>query len=168
MQPFQPPSPQPSQPIEPRYPPQHVGPSSPPPKSRRLVQIAVAVVAAVAVLAVALYYMSAVYLPAAQEAATQPRITITDAGYYESGCGFFGPYYRTFTWTFSLVNTGDADGFAVVTFTVNGEGVGQDTYHVPAGTSVEKTGSVRGPDHGGWPCPDTDNPNLSITQVTKA
>lgn len=165
MQPSQPPQGQPPLQSFPRPYPQSY--PAPPPKSKRNLTIAVVVCVIIVVVIIILAYVFAVYLPAAQQAATQPKITMTDAGYYTSGCGFFGPYYWIFTWTFNLTNTGNANGFATVTYYVNSNQVGMNVYYVPAGGTVSKAATVDGPDHGGYPCP-TDSPDLAITSVSKA
>jgi len=136
----------------------------PAPRQKSFVGLIVVIVIAV----VAIAFFLAVGLPLIQQSVAAPKITLTDATYTTFGCGLFGPYYYTFTWTFTLVNTGNADGFATVTFYVNGEAVAYNLYFVPAGAQITRIASVRGPDHGGWPCPDTDSPSLAITSVSKA
>lgn len=132
----------------------------PPPPYRSWARLAIAVVAIVVVVAV---FFVAVY-----PMTLQPKITLTDSLYARSGCGFFGPYYFVFAWVFNLTNTGNANGFATVTFYVNGNAVGANQYYVPLGSTVNKAVSVNGPDHGGWPCPEGDSPSLAITAVAKA
>ncbi len=142
-------------------------PSAPPPapvlqpKRRSLVKLIIVGVIAIVIAAVAL----GIGIPATQRVLAQPRITLTDATYQEGGCGFFGPNYHTYAWGFNLVNTGDGDGFATVTFYVNNNPVGTATYFVPQHSQVTKSGSVNGPAGG---CSGADSPNLAITAVSKA
>src|SRR2546425_10045883 len=93
---------------------------APAPRQRRYVGLIVVVV--IAVVVVGIFF--GVGLPMVQQSVAAPKITLTDSTYTSDGCGFFGPYYYVFTWTFKLVNTGNADGFATVMFLVNGIGVG--------------------------------------------
>jgi len=160
---------QPSGPSEPPYEPPYEQPPPPdvPRAPLRPSHIArYVVIAIVAVVIVGLAWGFGI--PLAQQSAATPKITLTDAAYTQSGCGLFGPYYYTFRWTFTLVNTGNANGFASVMFYVNGDSAGKNQYFVPLGSQITRSSSVNGPDHGGWPCPSTDRSNLTITSVTKA
>lgn len=76
-----------------------------------------------------------------QEALRQPRITLTEEGFSLVSCGFFGTS-QTYIFSFTLVNSGDGDGFANVRFVLDGTGRGNNNYFVPAGTSVDKSASL--------------------------
>jgi len=143
------PSPLPPQPI-------------PPPRSRRrLILSIVTLVVVVVIEAVA----TLVWYPTT----LQPKITMVDQQYSKSGCNdsTVGPYHWTYTWTFNLTNTGNANGFATVTYYEDSIWVTHGLYYVPAGYTFLKIESVDGLIHTGPPCaPNT--PGIAITEVTKA
>ena len=126
-----------------------------PPRPEYIRLIKIAIVAAIVIAAVA------ISLPFILQAVAQPNIATTDFGFVRAPCGFFGTT-QTYTYSFSLVNTGDADGFVQVGFFLDNNLVAQDTYHVPQGTSVPKTANVLVGD-----CAD-HNPGLRILEVSKA
>lgn len=74
-------------------------------------------------------------------ALAQPEITLTDRNFGGQGCGLFGST-QTYTYFFTLVNTGDADGFAQVHFLLDGERVADDVYLVRVGESVDKSAAI--------------------------
>ncbi len=123
------------------------------PEYIRLIKIAIVVVIVIAAVAIS--------LPFILQAIAQPNIAITDSGFGTSGCGLFGSS-QTVTYSFSLVNTGDADGFVQIGFFIDNNLVASNTYLVPQGTSVPKTASV-----GVGDCV-THAPGLRILEVSKA
>lgn len=145
---------------QPQYPPQTQGPFYQPPptplplpghKLRNILIVAVIVVVALAAIG---YYVVVIY--------PQPNIVLTDALWSVSGCGFLGPSAYTFTWTFTLVNAGSADGFATVTAYLNGAAWGSVQYFVLHGTQVDKSFSIDSPDCSPY------TPDIGISSVTKA
>lgn len=120
-----------------------------------------------AIVIVVLAIVAAVAIAVVYPMTLQPKITMTDSSQYTSGCGLFGPYYYVFNWHFNLTNTGNADGFATVTYYVNNNAVGSNDYFVPQGTTVAKSQSVQGTTQSGWPC-TTEYPNIAVTNVRKA
>ncbi len=154
---------QPSRPTQPPYqqppsqqPPQPYVAQGPPPPSHVVRYVIIAVVAVI-VVGLAL----GIGIPLAQQSVTVPKITLTDAPYSTSGCLFgFGHY--TYTWTFTLVNSGTANGFATVTAYIDGAATGAVQYFVPAGSQTSKGFSVDASD-----CA-SHSPDLAITSVTKA
>lgn len=115
--------------------------------------IVIAVVGGVIVFAVIPYFQ-------------QPKITLTNATHTTAGCGAFGPARWTYAWTFTLVNTGDANGFATVEFYLNGQpDIGTFTtitYLVPHGSQVTEQASVQTTDCGSY------SPGATIFSVVKA
>lgn len=154
MQPPQPPQGQQQpQPFPTQFP--QPGYAPPPrPAGRRLRNVVVVLVVVILALVGIGYYALIIY--------PQPNITLTDVLYNSSGCGFFGNLYYTYSMTFTLVNTGSADGFATVVGYIDGSGVGQVQYFVPHGTSVDKGFSIDASD-----C-NTHTPDVAITAVVKA
>lgn len=152
---------QPSGPAQPPYQPltpQGPMPYGPPPRRMRLSPARLAVIAVILVAAVvgAAYYLVAI--------APQPRIVLTDSTYTTTGCGAFGPNHFTYTWTFTLINTGDADGFGTVKFyVVQGVEVAENVYFIPQHSQITRGGSVNSPD-----CAMTYYPYLNLVGVTKA
>ena len=95
----------------------------------------------------------------------QPKVTLTAETYTMSNCMSY-PSHFTFTWTFTLVNTGNANGFATVELYLNGQpGIGTYstiTYLVPQGSQVSEQPSLNSPDCGSY------SPGAVITSVAKA
>ena len=95
----------------------------------------------------------------------QPKITLTDACHTTTGCVFSAPQW-TYMWTFTLVNSGNANGFATVEFYLNGQpNIGTYStvvYLVPLGTQVAEQHSVSTSDCGSY------IPGVTITSVVKA
>src|SRR5713101_5564872 len=92
----------------------------------------------------------------------QPKITLTDASHTTSGCNFSSAQW-TYTWTFMLVNTGNANGFATVEFYLNGQpNIGTYSnvvYLVPQGSQVAEQHSVTTADCGSY------SPGVTILSV---
>jgi hypothetical protein len=86
------------------------------------------IVAAIAVIA------AIISVPFIQEALKQPNITLTDKAQAWLGCTFSSSQQLFFS--FNLINTGEADGFATVAVIVDGAIWSEDTFFVPRGTSV--------------------------------
>lgn len=150
---MQPPQPQYTSPVTPS--PQPPAPTRTP---RWLVWLVVGVVGVV-VVGAALALVVVPYL-------AQPKVTLTAATYSTSGCAGFGPDQWTYTWTFTLVNTGNANGFATVEFYLNGQpNVGTYStivYLVPQGSQVTEQTSVQSADCGSY------SPGATIISVDKA
>ncbi len=106
-----------------------------PPRPEYIRLIKIAIVAAIIIAAVA------ISLPFILQAIAQPNIAITDSGFGTSGCGLFGSS-QTVTYSFSLINTGDADGFVQIGFFIDNNLVGSNTYFVLQGASDPKTANV--------------------------
>lgn len=140
-------------------------PSAPPPpmqKSRSglLVGIVAVVVAAIAVVAA----LVLVWYPTTM----QPKILLTDASYVTGTCvpvsGGFGNRYN---WTFTLANTGNADGHASVGFELDGNSVGYREYFVPQHSQVTENATEYGaiyPTSADCGAPET--PGISLSSVT--
>lgn len=103
------------------------------------------IVAAAAVAIVAI--MMVVALPLNLQAttpSTQPRISLTEVSFFTFGlcligvCGYDVPYEVSFT----LVNAGDADGFATVEFLLDGVMIMEVEYFVVAGQQESHRESV--------------------------
>ncbi len=92
----------------------------------RAVRLAVIGAIIVAVLLVA--------VPLILQATAQPKIALTEVSMPEIRfCSDDQEYF------FTLVNTGDADGFANIAFSLDGVVVAHQVYFVPAGSSIEKS-----------------------------
>ncbi len=103
------------------------------PETYRLVKIAIVAVIVIVALVIA--------IPFVQDALRQPRITLTEASFSRVPCGFFGTS-QTYSFFFTLVNSGDADGIANVQFLLDGINMANVDYFVPAGSSVEKSANL--------------------------
>ncbi len=77
-----------------------------------------------------------VALPFILQAIAQPNIVLTETSYIEGDC------YEDYLFFFTLVSTGDADGFAKVEFLIDGVAMEDTDYFVQAGTTVEKSVAV--------------------------
>lgn len=134
-----------------------VGP--PRPEYVRLIKIAVVAAIVVAAVAIALLLIL--------QAIAQPRFAITEPGFANTDCGLSPEVAepvppQIYTYSFTLSNTGDADGFVQVGFFLDENLVGSDTYFVSQGTSVPKTANVVVND-----CV-SHTPDLRILEVSKA
>ncbi len=137
QQPYQPYT----QPYPPAYPPTYPvapPPRPQPPRARSAEWVIVIVVVVVIVLAI----FFAVILPGLQSSAAQPSITVSNPQYSDPGCGLFGSY-QTVTFTFTLVNTGDAAGVAVMTFYMDqSTEIGSQQYTILAHSSQDLSAPV--------------------------
>lgn len=117
-----------------------------PSKSRRLWWNRAAVLVVVAVGVAGLGYYLIVVAP-------QPNIVLTGSESSAAGCSVFGGQW-TYTFTFTLVNTGGADGFAVVELFLNGlPNVGTYrtvTFFVPHGAQAPEQASITAADCGSY------------------
>ncbi len=86
------------------------------------------------VVVVAVLVSVAIAIPFILEAIAQPNIVMTETSVPERR---FCSDVRTFS--FTLVNTGDADGFANIQFFLDGVEKANQDYFVPAGSTVEKS-----------------------------
>jgi hypothetical protein len=97
--------------------------------------------------------------------APQPNIVLTGSDSAGSGCPLFGGHW-TYTFTFTLVNTGGADGFAVVELFLNGlPNVGtfrMVTFFVPHGGQVPEQASITAADCGSY------SPGAALISTSKA
>ena len=109
------------------------------PEYFRLIKIAI--VAAIVIVALV------IAVPIVQDVLGQPRITYIEASISRVPCGLFGTS-QNYTYTFTLKNSGDADGEADVHFVIDGTARiearepagGQDMHYiVPAGSIVSKS-----------------------------
>ena len=100
-------------------------------------------------------------IPFIQQAIAQPRISITDSNFGSVGCGLFGTS-QTVVYSFTLINTGDADGFVQIGFFIDGNLATQNTFFVGQGLSIPKVENVQLGDCG------THTPGLRILGVSKA
>ena len=105
------------------------------PEHIRLIKIAIVAVIVIVALVIV------------QDALRQPRITYIEASISRVPCGLFGTS-QNYTYTFTLKNSGDADGEADVHFVIDGTARiearepagGQDMHYiVPAGSIVSKS-----------------------------
>ncbi len=103
------------------------------PEQLRLVKIAIVAVIVIVALVIA--------VPFIQEALRQPTITLTDRTVFRTTCGLFGSS-QTYRFVFTLVNSGDADGFANVQFFIDSTNRANNNYFIPAGSSVDKDATV--------------------------
>lgn len=95
-----------------------------------------------AIVAVIVIVALVIAIPFIQLVLAQPAITMTDTRTFSAiGCGLFGAS-QVFGFEFTLVNTGNADGFAVVHFLVDGAPALENTYLVPQGESVIKAAQL--------------------------
>jgi len=128
------------------------------PRTRFWIKIAVLAIA----LVIALVVLETVVLPSL----AQPKITMTNMSYASSGCTSGTPPHWTYTFTFDLVNTGNANGFALVQLYLNGApSIGtyrSVTFLVPQGSGVTEQPSIQAADCG------TYSPGATVTSVTKA
>ncbi len=103
-----------------------------PPRPEYIRLIKIAIVAVIVIVALV------ITVPILQDALRQPRVTLTDRD-FSLACGFFD---GTYTYTFTLVNTGDADAFANVQFHLDGAIRADDNYFIPAHSSVRKSATL--------------------------
>ena len=91
--------------------------------------VASATVAIVAIVAV-------VALPLILQATAQPRISLTEVFILEGGC------FEDYLFFYTLVNSGGADGFALVEFLIDGVVVFEFEYFVIAGEAESHTHNI--------------------------
>ena len=112
-------------------------------KNKRLIIVAVIVIVALVIA-----------IPFVQDALRQPRVTLVEASESLVPCSSFLHFHSTgfftgfdhvhfvppqvYTASFTLVNSGDADGFANVQFHLDGINSANDNYFIPAHSSVQK------------------------------
>lgn len=125
----------------------------PPPAYVRLFKIGIVVAIVIAAVASS--------LPFILQAIAQPNIAITDSGFGAPGCGLL-ELSQTITYSFSLVNTGEADGFVQIGFYIDNDLAASNTYLVPQGALVPKTADVVVDDCAGHSL------RLQILEISKA
>lgn len=129
MQPS-PQQPQPSYQLQPPYQAPY-----PHPQAARRPQLGYGKIIAAAVVVVVVVVVLTVAVPYLQRAATQPNISLTETN---ASCSWFD----VMTFYFTLVNSGDADGFATLGFYADSSQVKTNRYFVAAKTAAEKTESA--------------------------
>ena len=126
-----------------------VGPLKP--EYIRLIKIAIVAVIVIVALVIA--------IPFVQEALRQPRVTLIESSESLIRCETFNHFHSTgffsgfdhlhidppqvYTGSFTLVNSGDADGFANVQLHLDGINMANENYFIPAGTSIQKSLSLQ-------------------------
>ncbi len=139
----QPPSQQqPYQPYPQQYPPPYgypqplapVGP--PPPKGRSTAGIVIGVIVIIVVLVIAAIVLLNFLRTSPASPTAQPNVNVTNTGATYS-CPLFGTPSETFS--FTLVNSGNGNGYAMVGFYVNGVQVTSNNYYAAAGSSTPYT-----------------------------
>ncbi len=110
------------------------------------------------VVAVIVIVALVITIPILQDALRQPRVTLVETSGARLPCsgtnhfhstGFFTGFNhvhwppQVYTASFTLVNSGDADGFANVQLHLNGINMANENYFVPAGTSVQKSANLQ-------------------------
>jgi len=72
----------------------------------------------------------------------EPQIGLTDTT-FEPYCTDGPAYFPVYRFTFVLVNTGETDGVAVVTFNIEWQDVSQGEYFVPRHSQIFQTAEIR-------------------------
>ncbi len=150
MQPGSPPQPssQPQQPYGPypqQYPPPYPYPQQPPvrplppPKGRSTAAIVVAIVVVIVVVVIAALVVLNFLRTSPASPTAQPNVNVVNTSATYS-CPFLSSPYETFT--FTLVNSGNANAYADVGFYVDSQLVTSNSYYAPAGSSNSYTQSV--------------------------
>ncbi len=129
-------------------------------KGRKGLIIGVAIILVLAVFVVGGVYRK----PILEAVSPQASISLVNATYLEEHCGFLGPDYNTFDWTFTLVNTGGADGYASVSFFVNSQHIVDNKYFVKAHSQAVEHMAVQGPEHPSGCPPEVSTISLTSTQ----
>lgn len=157
--------PQPQQPYPPQYPPPYpypqplVTPPQPPHRSTAAIVVAIVVVIAAVIIAAIVLVNFLRTSPASPTA--QPNVNVTNTS-GSSSCPFLGTPSMTFS--FTLVNSGNANAYATVGFYLNSQQVTSNNYFTAAGTSTPYTISVTLS-----ACPATGSTySISILSVTPA
>jgi hypothetical protein len=103
------------------------------PQNRSLVVLLVAIIVVVIVIVSVVAWYTVL--------SPRPKITMTDVVPTNAvpRCGVFIHNPQSVGAQFTLVNTGNADGFAIVNMNGGATPLAQNTYFVPAGQSVTKT-----------------------------
>jgi len=141
-------------------------PSTPPARTGFRWERVLGVVAVVAIMGAMLAVAAFVWYPTT----LQPNVTLTDERFVSTPCApVLGGYANRFDATFTLVNTGRADGYAAVQFLLNGNSMGYRSYFVPQGSRVTETGLII------WEvypspadCGALGTPGLSLASVSRS
>ena len=99
-----------------------------------------------AIVAVIVIVALVLVVPFVQDALRAPRITVTETSVERQPFPPFGCTSQTYIFTFRLVNSGDADGFANVQFHIDGVSMANSNYFIPAGQSIPGRVGVSLPD----------------------
>lgn len=110
------------------------GAVSPRPESVRVIKLMIVAAIVIAALVVAVLFV--------QDALRQPRIALIEGKILHVSCDTVGTF-QTYFFSFVLVNSGDAHGFANVQFQLDGVSRANTDYFVPAGTSIEEGDSLQ-------------------------
>jgi hypothetical protein len=96
----------------------------------------------------------------------QPRIALTEVSYVTAACvPVDGSYGNEFSRTFTLVNSGTAEGDASIQFLVDGSSLGYRHYVVPQHSQVTQNATVFGAIHSSrGQCTGPESPGLSLAQ----
>src|SRR5437879_9452921 len=111
--------------------------------------------------------MSAVLLWLCHQTTLQPRVTLTAANYVTEACVPMGNgyYANRFHWTFTLVNTGTADGDASIGFLLDGNSLGYSHFFVPQHSQVTENANLFGSGSlSPGECPP-ETPGISLASV---
>jgi len=122
---------------------------------------------AVVAIVIAALVMSAVLLWLWHQTTLQPRVTLTAANYVTETCVPMGNgyYANRFRWTFTLVNTGTADGDASIGFLLDGNSLGYSHFFVPQHSQVTENANLFGSGSlSPGQCP-SETPGISLASV---
>lgn len=99
----------------------------------------------------------------------QPAIALTDAGYTVVPCAPVpGGYANRYDVTFTLTNSGQADGRAAVQFLLDGNSMGYQDFFVGRESQVEETGRLFGEVRpSAANCGDLGTPAVSLASVAR-
>jgi len=134
-------------------------------KDRSRAEFLLEVTVSVIIVVAAVTLFGLVWYPTTQ----QPDIALTDASYVTEPCvpvetGFGNRY----AWTFTLINTGPADGSAAIRFDLDGNPIGYNHYAVPQRSEITTTGAIYGSIHESpADCGTSETPGISLASVRR-
>ena len=137
----------------------------PPPKHRSHSEFVLEVVASVILVAAALVLIGLVWYPTTQ----QPNIALTDASYTTESCVPVGSGFgNRYAWTFTLINTGTADGSAAIRFDLDGYPIGYNHYPVSQRSQIRAAGAIYGSMHPSpAECGASETPGIALASVRR-
>jgi hypothetical protein len=124
-------------------------------------------VVAIVAIVISAVVMSAALIWIWYQTTLQPRVTLTAANYVTQRCVPIGNgyYANRFNWTFTLVNTGTADGDASIGFLLDGNSLGYDHFLVPQHSQVIEHPTLHGSGSlSPSQCP-SETPGLALASV---